>query len=149
MKTIASLALLLLLLTGCVTRGPRYQISVGNEHSQRSLRDVEILADGRNVQEFSRIGPSKSASMRPRRGVPPADLTVRWTDHEGHRHVQNFHPRENMPVNFEGMIFVKIDASQNSELLRIASTSDDESILPWGIPENWEGSIGIPGMGER
>jgi hypothetical protein len=54
-----------------------------------------------------------------------------------------------MPVDFQGMLFVKIGTGQQSELVRIASTSDDESILPWNVPESWEGSIGIPGMGER
>ncbi len=149
MKTPFPFLIISLLLTACVTTGPRYQISVGNEHAQRSLRNVEILADGLLLQEFSRIGPVKSAALRPRRGAPPLELTVRWTDPEGNRLEQSFHPRQDMPVDFQGMLFVKIGTGQQSELVRIASTSDDESILPWNVPESWEGSIGIPGMGER
>ncbi|MCC5845031.1 MAG: hypothetical protein JJU05_12345 [Verrucomicrobia bacterium] len=149
MKPLFPLLILSVCVTGCVTRGPRYQISVGNEHDQRSIRDVEVLADGRTLHEFSRIGPVKSAALRPRRGAPPLELTVRWSDPEGNRFEQSFNPREDMPVDFQGMIFVKIGTDQRGELMRIASTSDDESILPWNVPESWEGSIGIPGMGER
>lgn len=149
MKPIIPLLILLLGVTGCVTRGPRYQISVGNEHAQRSIRNVEVIGDGRPLQEFSRIGPVKSAALRPRRGAPPLELTVRWSDPDGNRFEQSFHPRENMPVDFQGMLFVKIGADQQTELVRIASTADDDSILPWNVPESWEGSIGIPGMGER
>ncbi len=149
MHKFITVVFLSVLLGGCVTQGPRYQISVGNEHPQRSLREVEVLGDGRTLQEFSRIGPTKSAALRPRRGAPPLELTVRWTNPEGNRFEQSFNPREEMPVNFEGMLFVKIGEDQHSELVRIAATSDDESILPWNVPETWEGSIGIPGMGER
>lgn len=141
--------LFLLWVCGCATTAPRYQLSIGNEHGQRSLRDVQVVADGRVLQEFSRIGPVKSAALRPRRGVPPLELTVRWTDPEGRRQEQSFAPRQDMPVDFEGMLFVKIAADQQTELVRIASTRDDASILPWNVPESWEGSIGIPGMGER
>lgn len=136
------------LFTGCVTRGPRYQVSIGNEDPALSLRDVEVIGDGRTLQTFSAIGPSKSAALRPGNGAPPLNLVVRWTDPKGVRHESDFNPREDMPVNFEGMIFVKITSAQKAELLRIAATSDDDSILPWNVPENWEGSIGIPGMGE-
>jgi hypothetical protein len=149
MKHTFALLFSLMLLAGCATRGPNFQITVGNEHSQRSLRNVEIIGDGRSLHEFSRIGPVKSAAMRPRRGSPPLDLTVRWTDPDGNRHEQTFNPRTDLPADFEGMIFVKIGADQSPELVHIAATADDASILPWNVPETWEGSIGIPGMNER
>lgn len=145
----AFLLLIPVLMFGCVNRGPQFQISVGNEHTERSLRNVEIIGDGRTLHEFSRIGPVKSAALRPRRGAPPLDLTVRWTDHQGVRHQQHFSPREDMPIDFTGMLFVKISPDEPPELVRIAATTDDASILPWNVPETWEGSIGIPGIGER
>jgi hypothetical protein len=139
----------LLFLTACVSRGPQYQISIGNEHPEQSLRDVEVLGDGRRLQQFPTIGPNKSAALKPRTGTPPAELTVRWTAPDGSSREQTLAPRQDMPVNFEGMVFVKINPDQQSELQRIAFTSDDDSILPWNVPESWEGSVGFPGMTEE
>jgi hypothetical protein len=138
-----------LLLLSCASTPTRYQISVGNEDPARAIREVQVLADGRVVREFARIGPSKSASLQPRKGAPPEQLRVRWVDAEGARREAEFSPRQDMPADFQGLVFVRITPEGETELQRIVHTRDDQSILPWNVPESWEGSIGIPGMNER
>jgi len=143
------LLLLLLLGTGCVSRGPRHQVSVGNAHPQHSMRDVRVEVDGRLVREFTAIGGQKTAALKPRGGAAPREVTVSWTDPQGHPRRETLQTGLEPGERFHGNIVVEINEEQVARVWTIPSTADDSSILPWATPENWEGTIGIPGMTER
>lgn len=149
MKTFTILTLFLLLGAGCVSRGPRHQVSIGNAHPQRSMRDVRVEVDGRLVREFPAIGGQKTAALKPRGGTAPQEVTVSWIDPEGRPRRETLQTGLAPGERFNGNIVVEINTDQVAKVWAIPSTDDDTSILPWATPENWEGTIGIPGMDER
>ncbi len=149
MSPIKLLIFVLLLSGGCVSRGPRHQVSIGNSHPQHSVRDVRVEVDGRLAREFPAIGGQKTAALRPRSGAAPREVTVQWTDPEGNPRRETLQTGLKPGERFNGSIVVEIDTEQLAKVWAIPFPANDESILPWATPENWEGSIGIPGMTER
>ncbi len=132
---------------GCATSNGRHQISVGNEHESLPVRNVRVEAEGRAMREFPLIAPVKQAALAPRRGAPPAYITVHWDDPEGTRHAQTVNIENH--ETFAGRLALEITRENQLTLTRVPPDMDGMSILPWNTPESWEGAIGIPGMDER
>lgn len=137
----------LICFTGCATSNGRHQISVGNEPESQPVRNVRVEAEGRPMREFPLIAPVKQAALAPRRGAPPAHITVHWNDPEGNRHAQTVNIEDH--ETFAGRMALEITRDNQLTLTRVPPDMDGISILPWNTPESWEGAIGIPGMNER
>lgn len=147
MKPLIFLLFAMVCFTGCATTGPRYQISIGNEHPSQPIRDVHVQAPGLADRTFARIAPAKVAALEPRRGQPPEEITLTWTDVQGQRHSKTIlsDPTE----AFSGQWVLAIHTDNQIASTLIPQNEEDLSILPWNTPESWEGAIAIPGMNDR
>ena len=138
-----------LLLTSCASSNPRYQINVGNGSPDKAIRDVHLTVDGREWGRFASIAPSKLAASKPRNGALPGEMNLTWKDAEG---VDQAATISSIPLtsgDFRGQLVVQIEADQSVNVIPVPATDARASILPWAVPEAWEGSIGIPGMDQQ
>jgi hypothetical protein len=141
--------LLAALAAGCATGGKRYQVNVGNGRpGLPPVREVEVALDGKTTRRFAQIAPQKTAATRPRSGALPETVTVRWTDPRGGRHEKTLEVGPELDPAFRGQLLVHIHPDDTVELKPLASTGDEISIIPWNVPETWEGSISVPGFNE-
>ena len=147
MKPQILFSFLFAVLAGCATTGPRYQISIGNEHPSESVRNVKVEGPGLSPQTFQRIAPLKVAALQPRRGSPPPEITVSWTDRAGERHTRTV--AQEHPDRFSGQWVIAIGTDNRVASHHVVQDDEGMSILPWNTPESWEGSVGIPGLNER
>lgn len=145
MKRILILFLPVFLTVGCASTN-RHQITVGNEHPSLSLREVRVEADGRFLRKFHHIGPLRQGVLKPGRGAPPEVIEVSWLDAEGTRRHARVEPSD---PEFRGQIAIYINLDHSTGLALVAPEEGGLSILPWNMPEAWEGSIMLPGMNER
>jgi hypothetical protein len=145
MKT-ASL-LLLLLLTACASTGPRYQIRVGNDHPSLPVKNVEVSVDGKEASAFTQIAAQKTANAKPRSSSPPRVIALSWTDTEGKARSQQVETQA-LSGDFRGQIALAITPDGDVTLTPVPAVGKEFSPIPWGVPEQWEGSVFLPGMNE-
>lgn len=144
----SSLAVFLLMSTGCVTGGSRYQVNVGNGNPALPIQNVRLKADGNALPDFPVIAPSKVAAGRPLKGELPEQITVSWRDPSGKNFKETLAVRSQVRPDFRGQLVFDISADNKLTLTEVASEGSELSTMPWAMPESWEGSIQVPGMNE-
>jgi hypothetical protein len=149
MRNLSFALLFLCLASACVSSKPRYQINVGNGSPTTPIRDVRLSVDGREWGSFNSIAPNKLAASKPRSGDAPKELGLSWVDAEGKAQSTTVSALPLTAGDFRGQLVVQIDADQSVKVTPVPSTDSKVSILPWAVPEAWEGSIGIPGMDQN
>lgn len=140
--------LILLMVTGCVSGGSRYQVNVGNGNPALPVQNVRVTADGDALPEFSVIAPSKVAAGRPLKGDLPEQITVSWTDPDRERFQETLPVRSTVRAEFRGQLIFEITPENKLTMTEVASDGSELSTMPWAMPESWEGSIQVPGMNE-
>jgi hypothetical protein len=136
-----------LLLTGCTTTG-RYQITVGNGNPKDPVRNVEVSADNKPLRTFNQITAQKTGATKPRNDELPQMVTLNWVDSSGTAHSGEINLAEAVDKDFTGYIAVQINPDHTLRLDTQASVEETFSPIPWNSPEDWEGSISIPGFNE-
>jgi hypothetical protein len=147
MKRLALLPLSLFF-AACVSTSPRYQVTVGNGHESKPLRDVEMSVDGKSPSQFSVIVPQKEAAAKPFSGLPPREIHLAWTDTAGKRLQQTIDTSASIKPDFRGQIVLEITPEGLVTLTPVRAQGKALSTIPWGVPEQWEGSVFLPGMNE-
>ena len=145
-RQLSLLSVLLLMLSGCSSTKPQYQVSVGNAHSQKAVQDVQLIIDGEPSEAFPLIAAAKEAASKPRSGTLPKELRVTWKDADGQQHDQQVEVSGPELDRFKGNLICEISKTNTLKLHAVPSLEEELSVIPWASPENWEGSIGIPGM---
>lgn len=141
------LSLLLLVgLTGCATTKNRYQVGVGNSHTEQPIQNVTLKIDGAEEATFERIGAVKTAGLEPRKGDLPETVTVSWTDASGAAHQQTAKVEVADYDGFSGNLLFQISSDNQLQLYPVPAVQQEWSVIPWAAPEAWEGAIGIPGL---
>ena len=140
-------ASLLLGVMGCASKSNTYQIGVGNSNTMEPITDAQIVADGKVRREFERIGPHKMAGTPPKKGRLPETLTILWVDAQGVKHSAEI-PSDSYAAGqrFVGQLVLQVDANQQVSVYSVEGPREELSLIPWNAPEDWEGTVGIPGM---
>ncbi len=147
MRQLLPAFLALALFGGCTSA--RYQLTVGNDHPSLPVRDVRVLLDGRPLPSFPLIAPQKIAAAKPRSGDIPREILLRWMDAEGQgREVRLEGDGLGLPPDFRGQISLAITPAGQVTLTPLPSQGPALSAIPWAVPEQWEGSVFLPGMNE-
>jgi hypothetical protein len=145
MKTLL-LCVTMFLLTSCATNRANYQVNVGNGNSSLPVQNVELKLNDKTQGEFAVIAPNKVAAAKPRKGVLPESLTVSWQDASGEKFVETVKLDSTTRPDFKGQLVLEITKENTLTITEVPSSGAELSTMPWAMPENWEGSISIPGM---
>ena len=134
-------------LVGCASKSNTYQIGVGNSHTIDPITNAQIIADGKVRREFDRIGPHKMAGTPPKKGRLPESIEVIWVDAKGVQHRAAV-PGDTFAAGqrFVGQLVLEVDENQKIQVYSVEGPREELSPIPWNAPEEWEGTIGIPGM---
>lgn len=140
---------LLLTLSGCMSTAANYQVNVGNGNPALPVQQVKVFVDGKEQSEFPVIAPNKMAAGKPRKGSLPETMTVVWRDAEGNpfQETVRLATHETRP-DFKGQLVLEITEKNQLTLTEVASSGKELSVMPWAMPEAWEGSVSIPGMND-
>lgn len=140
--------IILVLVSGCISGGSRYQVNVGNQNSTLPIQNVRVVADGDALPEFPVIAPSKVAAGRPLKGDLPMQITVSWRDPTGTSFQETLPVKSKVRSDFRGQLVFEITEDNKLTMTEVASEGSELSTMPWAMPESWEGSIQVPGMNE-
>lgn len=141
-QTIGLLALSFM--TGCV--GPRYPLSIGNANPRLPVRDVMVSADESKLGSFDEIAPNNVTKAKSLARNFPHSIIVTWIDPEGTRYTDEVAISNKIHEGFRGQVVVEISPANTLSLKLIGASAEEESSLPLLPPEDWEGSITLPGM---
>lgn len=120
---------------------------MGNGNPALSVQDVKLFLDGKAQHEFSVIAPNKMAAGKPQRGPLPGTLTVVWKDVKGEPHTETVKlDATTVRPDFKGQLVLEITENNAVTLTEVPSSGKELSVMPWAMPEAWEGSVSIPGM---
>lgn len=145
---ILTASLLCLFAAACASTSPRYQVRVGNNHPSLPVRDVKLTVDGVEQPGFTQIAPQKVANAKPHSGAPPQKIEVSWTNTEGKQVRQLIETDGVLSKDFRGEIALAITPENRVTLIPVPAVGKEFSPIPWGVPEQWEGSVFLPGMNE-
>jgi len=124
----------------------RYPLSIGNANSRLAVREIEVSADEKPLGSFHEIAPYTVAAAKSLSERFPKSITITWLDPEGSRHVEDVAIAGRIREGFRGQIVVEISPENTLSLKLIGPSAEEESSLPWLLPEEWEGSVLLPGM---
>jgi hypothetical protein len=140
---------LLLLLSGCMSNAAKFQVNVGNGNPSLPVQHVKVFVDGKEQSEFLVIAPNKMAAGKPQKGNLPETMTVVWKDAEGKDFQETVRLEVNMTrPDFTGQLVLEITEKNTVTLTEVPSSGKELSVMPWAMPEAWEGSVSIPGMND-
>jgi hypothetical protein len=132
-------------LAGC-GGSARYQINIGNGHSETAITDVKVHVNDNLKKQYMMIPPQKTGVMQPKSGELPNHVEVHWTDRDGVNHSETVEISSRIQSAFHGKIFLEISEDNQLTLTPVENVDSGGSELPWDLPEDWEGSINFPGM---
>ncbi len=149
MKRSALLLLPLLLLGACASPKSHLQFGVGNGTQtlpQLPLQDVELRMDGKKVAEFEHIPPVKTGFSKPLKGSVPRQLELLWTDAKGQKHREVVETAAIVAPDFKGQLVLQVNEDQQVSVHPVEAPDGELSIIPWAVPEDWEGNLNFPGF---
>lgn len=136
-------ALLFVVSAGCATSRNGSGLILGN--ATDSAIQVAEVVDGSKSYAFADIQPyGVSGSVR-RKDALSQQLTVRWGSGSSTTAVQLVTVPERLR-DYEGLLQLQIDSDGAVKLFAMPLKKKRESVLPWGLPANWEGTPAIPGL---
>ncbi len=134
-------------LTGCVTtRTPRCQLAVGNAGTQ-TVHDVELVLGPQAQPYRTAVVPAQGeVYFPPTPALASRRATLVWKDAAGVAHSSTLDVTQPMRRDFRGRVYFQIDAAQATQVFVQPDRDKGEPVMPWGRPEKWEGTIGLPGL---
>ena len=140
------LGLFLGLCAGCKTTQSGFGLRVSN-NSDVKVTDVEVRLDGRVAYQAAQLKP-REIMLEPLRigGGGPAETLVRWKNTDGEVVEKVFKPETALARNFKGQIDMEIKSATEVAMFSVMREAREGSVIPWNIPEAWEGSPSIPGL---
>jgi hypothetical protein len=135
----------LLLAAGCVSTGPRCQFAISNV-GEDEMCDVVLRAPDGQVYRTGTIPARAEANYVPTDLPVGGDAAVDWKGPDGTPLSRAVALSKPVPRSFRGRVVYERDATNAVKAFVLEDLSEKASPLPWGKPESWEGTVGIPGM---
>jgi hypothetical protein len=149
LKTIFAAALMATsLLTGCVSRGPRCQFAVSNVGAMPLTQVALTVGDSLKYRSPS-IPPKAIVNYRPLRPPVPRTALLAWVSPDGNTVSREVKIGKGVSKRFRGRVFFEVDEEQQVKVFVLPDLSEEGDPLPWGKPESWEGTVGIPGLSSQ
>ncbi|TFH14705.1 MAG: hypothetical protein E4H02_09395 [Lentisphaerales bacterium] len=144
-KKILILGCGLLLTLSCAALPSRYVINVGNA-GRTPIENVVVEFGGTVRYEAATIDPGTDAGGK-NSGEPIGLVSaLRWQDSTGVTVTREIRLERPLPDAFRGTFYYQIGRSNDVRLFIMPIGVDGSSTMPWGRPEDWEMSVGIPGL---
>lgn len=135
----------ILLMASCSALPSRYVINVGNAGRAR-IENVEVEFGGSVRYKAEAIDPRTDAGGRNSREPIGLVSAVRWQDSTGATVAREIRLEKPIPDAFRGTFYYQVGRSNDVRLFIMPVGADGTSTMPWGRPEDWEMSVGIPGL---
>ncbi len=136
------------LLTGCVSTGPRCQFAVSNV-GETPLQNVSLKVGADLEYASPSIPPKAIVNYRPLQPPIPRTAVLAWMSPDGTAVSHEVKIGKGVTKRFRGRVFIEVDEKQQVKSYVLPDLYEDSGILPWGKPESWEGTVGIPGLNTR
>ena len=133
------------MLSGCVTTGPRCQVAVSNV-SPTPLANLRVAFTNGTEFAVDSLPAQSDRYFKPAKRLPGRNVTLSWQREGGKSHSHAVTLDRQAVRGFRGRVYFQIDALDRVEAFVLPDLDDGASPMPWGKPENWEGTIGIPGL---
>lgn len=141
-------ALVVSLLSGCVSRSPRCQFAVSNV-GETPLREVSLKVGSTLEYASPSIPPKAIVNYKPLRPPVPRTALLAWVSPDGEAVSREVKIGNGISKRFRGRVFFEVDEKQQVKSYVLPDLNDVDDPRPWGQPESWEGTVGIPGLNTR
>ena len=135
----------LLAAAGCATRGPWCQFAISNV-GENAMTDVVLQAADGQTYRSGAIPARSEANYKPTSVPAGNSATLAWKGPDGAPFSKTVAFGKPIARDFRGRIVYERDATNNVAAFLLPDLSETASPLPWGKPESWEGTVGIPGL---
>lgn len=132
-------------LTGCQTTSPRYQLAVSNVTDQ-PVSNVILSVGSTTPHTTPALGPHSEVYYKPTRTLASRDAALTWKGPDGKVLSQTATVTGKFGKNFRGRIYFQISKSNDVQVFVVKDPFAKAPVMPWGKPESWEGTVGIPGL---
>ncbi len=136
------LALAVGLLAGCASVGSMPSLVIGNATEQK-IEGVVVVSGG-DTLDFGTVAPLAVSFPHARLAPLEGTVTIRWVS-GGTQKSRKVKLGDELR-NYGGHMQFEVNVNDVVKVFTAPVEKSGDSVLPWSMPANWEGSPSIPGM---
>jgi len=124
---------------------PRCQLAVSNVKDE-PISNVVLTLGGVTRHASAELDPHSEAYYEPTRTLPDTEATVTWKNSAGETLSKRVSVERKLGRKFRGKVYFQINKDDTVQVFVAKDSSPKQAVMPWAKPENWEGTVGIPGL---
>lgn len=140
------LALVCVLLAGCLSARGRCRVAVANAGDQE-IASVVVRDDTGNTYAFTSLAPDAIGQQMRLQSDMSARVMLEITGPDGVSSSKVVRLDRAIPHTFDGRILFQIGSENRVRTFVMPrDRAADQGVMPWAVPPTWQGVPGIPGL---
>jgi hypothetical protein len=134
-----------LLVSGCASTKGGPGVVVGN--ATENIFSEAVITAGTNVYSFAEIDAFSVSQSKKRISAFSKIVSVEWASGSGVKGKRSITLGKEL-LDYPGQIQFQVDSKGVVKVFTAPAKASGDSVLPWSLPADWEGTPSIPGMNQ-
>ena len=143
--TVGAVIALNLLVSGCASIKGGPGVVVGN--ATENIFSEAVITAGTNVYSFGEIEAFSVSQSKKRISAFSKIVSVEWASGNGAKGKSSITMGKEL-LDYPGQIQFQVDSKGVVKVFTAPVKTSGDSVLPWSMPADWEGTPSIPGMNQ-